>query len=167
MEGLVEHEPFWPFGPIDEPDDTRELFGSFSGVSGGETRDSAFTIEKGPVRELELRGRIAVILAAISRALVVMAMNHYLRLSFGNPLYPRMVLTNTKDSPKKLRASPARRKGRLSRLILRRGRQAHCSNLRQVRERAGGQKLVRTLFSIMPLSPDCVTCWTSTRSSIR
>ena len=84
MEGLVEQGAFWPFGPIHEPDDTSGLFGSFGGPSGEETGGLAFIIEEAPVQELELRGRIVGILAAIARALVMMAMLHYLWLSFGN-----------------------------------------------------------------------------------
>ena len=95
VEGPVKEEAFWPFGPTDEPNDTSGPFGSFGGLSGEETGGSAFMIEEGPVQELALRDRIVGILAAITRALVTIAMFHYLWLSFGNSLYARMVSTNT------------------------------------------------------------------------
>ena len=91
MEAPTEEEAFWPFGPTDEPFDTSGLFGSFGGVSGEETDDSLFMVEEEPAQQLGFREHIVGGLTAMTRALVMVAILHYLWLSFGNSLYARMV----------------------------------------------------------------------------
>ena len=84
MEAPTKEEEFWPFGPTDEPVDPSGLFGSFGGVSEEETDDSRFMVEEEPAQKLGFRKRIVVALTAMTRALVMMAILHYLWLSFGN-----------------------------------------------------------------------------------
>ena len=50
MEAPTEEEEFGPSGPTNETVDTSGLFGSFGDVSGEETGDSVFMVEKGPAR---------------------------------------------------------------------------------------------------------------------
>ena len=90
VEAPTEEEVFWSFGPTDEPIDTSGLFGSFGGVSGEETDDSLFMIEEKPTQPLGFREHIVGGLTALTRALMVVAIVHYLWLSFGNSLYTRM-----------------------------------------------------------------------------
>ena len=120
MEAPTEEKAFSPFGPTDEPVDTSGLFESFGGVNGGETDDSFFMVEEEPAQQLGFREHIAGGLTAIARALVVVAILHYLWLSFGNSFHARMV-NNTYDNPKSLGASPVRKTGRLSRSVPPRG----------------------------------------------
>ena len=127
MEAPTEEKAFSPFGPTDEPVDTSGLFESFGGVNGGETDDSFFMVEEEPAQQLGFREHIAGGLTAITRALVMVAILHYLWLSFGNSFHARMV-NNTYDNPKSLGASPVRKTGRLSRSVPPRGPQTRCSN---------------------------------------
>ena len=48
VEAPTEEEVFHPFGPMDEPGDTSELFRSSGGVSGEEADDSLFMVEEEP-----------------------------------------------------------------------------------------------------------------------
>ena len=85
-------------------------------------------IEEGPVQKLQLRDRIVGILAAITRALVMIAMFHYLWLSLGNSLYARMVSTNTNGQPKTFGGITSTEQGSALMAGPTAGRQAHCNN---------------------------------------
>ena len=98
VEAPTEEGAFWPFGPTDEPVDTSGLFGYFGDVSGEETGDSLFMAEEEPAHQLGFREHIVGGLTAITRALVMVAILHYLWLSFGNSLYARMA-KNTHGQP--------------------------------------------------------------------
>ena len=54
VEGPVEQEAFWPFGPTDESDDTSGLFGSFGGLSQEETGGPALRSRKDQSRNWSL-----------------------------------------------------------------------------------------------------------------
>ena len=109
VEAPTEEEAFWPFGPKDKPVDTSGLFGSFGGGSGEETDDLLFMVEEEPAQQLGFREHIVGGLTAMTRALVMVAILHYLWLSFGNSLYARVAkktygqpevfggITNTED----------------------------------------------------------------------
>ena len=90
VEAPMEQEAFWPFGPTHEPVDTSGLFESFGGVSGEDTDDSLFMVEEEPAQQLGFREHIVGGLTAMARAMMV-AIFHYLWLSFGNSLYARMI----------------------------------------------------------------------------
>ena len=111
--------------------------------------------EEGPLQGLEVRSSIVGVLAANTRARVMMAILYYLWLSFGNPLYARMVSMNTSGQPELFGGiTSTERKGRLSRLVLsRRGIPTaatrpwmYCWTV----ARPGP-------ISTMPSPPDCVT----------
>ena len=102
VEGPTEEEAFWPFGPTDEPVDTSGLFRSFGGVSGEVTGDSLFMVEEEPTQQPGFRERIVGVWTAMNLALVMLAILHYLRLSFGNSLRSRVVM-NTYGQPKNIR----------------------------------------------------------------
>ena len=97
-EAPTEEEAFRPFGPTDEPVDTSGLFGSFGGISGEKTDDSLFMVEEEPAQQLEFQEHIVGGLTAMTRALVMVAILHYLWLSFGSSPYARMV-KNTYGHP--------------------------------------------------------------------
>ena len=78
VEAPTEEEASWPFGSTDEPFDTSGLFGSFGGVSGEETDDSLFMAEGEPTQQLGFREHIVGGLTAMTRALVMVAILHYL-----------------------------------------------------------------------------------------
>ena len=63
---------------------------SFGGVTGDKTGRVFFTLDERPVRGLRLRDRITGGLASMIRALAIMAMVHYLRLTFDTSLYTRV-----------------------------------------------------------------------------
>ena len=128
MKGSVEQEAFRSFGPIDEPYDTTGLFGSFGGLSGEETGRSAYMIDEGPVQELELCGRTVGVLAAIARALVMMAMLQYLWLSFGSPFYSRMVSMNNNRQPETFGGITSTEQGSALTAGPTAGQQAHSNN---------------------------------------
>ena len=89
VEASTEEEAFWPFGPTDEPVDTSVLIGFFGGVRGEEADDLLPMIEEEPTKQLGFREHIVGELTAITRALTVVAILHYLWISFGSSLlYP-------------------------------------------------------------------------------
>lgn len=98
VEAPTEEEAFWQFGPINKSVDTSGLFRSYDGISGEETGDSLIMVEKEWAQQLGFREQFVGGLAAMTRALVVVAMLHYLWLSFGNSLYA-VVVTNTSVQP--------------------------------------------------------------------
>ena len=71
-------EAFWQFGPTDEPADTSRLSRSLGGVSREETDDSLFVVEEEPAQQLGFREHIVGGLTAMTRALVMVAILHYL-----------------------------------------------------------------------------------------
>ena len=91
-------EAFWQFGPTDEPADTSRLSRSLGGVSREETDDSLFVVEEEPAQQLGFREHIVGGLTAMTRALVMVAILHYLWRSFGNSLYAGLV-NNTCGQP--------------------------------------------------------------------
>ena len=108
MEESTEEERFWWFGPTDEPvvsfahwsfedvpTDTSGLFGAFNGVVSEETGSTACMVEEGPVRELRLRDRISCGLTSIIYAQAMVAMIHYMWLSFDSSHYARVVSKTT------------------------------------------------------------------------
>ena len=78
VEVPTEEETFWSFGPTDEPIDTSGMFGPFGGVSGEVTDDSLFMVVEEPAQELGFREHIVDGLTAMNRALVIVAILHYL-----------------------------------------------------------------------------------------
>ena len=78
VEVPTEEEMFWSFGPTDEPIDTSGMFGPFGGVSGEVTDDSLFMVVEEPAQELGFREHIVDGLTAMTRALVIVAILHYL-----------------------------------------------------------------------------------------
>ena len=77
VEAPTEEEAFWPFGPTDEPVDTSGLFGS-SAASVEKTDDSLFMVDEEPAQKLGFREHIVGGLTAMTRALVMVAILHYL-----------------------------------------------------------------------------------------
>ena len=100
MEAPTEEEAFWPFGPTDESVDTSGLFGSFGDVSGEEIDDLLSMVEEEPMQQLEFREHVVGGSTAMTLiALVMVAILHYLWLTFGNSPHTRMV-KNTYRQPK-------------------------------------------------------------------
>ena len=98
VEAPTEEEAFGPFGHRNEPVDTSGLFVSFGGVKGEKADDSLFMVEEEPAQQPRLGEHIVRGLTAVTRALVMVAASHYLRLSFNNSIYARMV-KNTYGQP--------------------------------------------------------------------
>lgn len=94
MESPTGEEEFKPFGPMSESIDASGLFTPFGSVSGEDTGESVVAVEQGPTQELGFRKHIIRESAAVTCAVVVVAMLHSLQLSFVNSRYGTVV-TNT------------------------------------------------------------------------
>ena len=98
VEAPTEEEAFWPFGLTNEPVDTSRLFGSFGDVSGEEIGDSLFMVEEEPAQQLVFREHIVGGLSTTISVVVMVAILHYVWLSFGNSIYAR-IIKNTYEQP--------------------------------------------------------------------